>query len=92
MNDDNGTMVGRAAVVRQLTAWVTELMPGHGAPVDEHASLTRAGFDSIATVQLLARAEDEFGVDLADQDQAIQSADSVGSLADTVVRLAGEGS
>jgi acyl carrier protein len=85
----SSTVTDRAAVVRQLTAWVTELLPG-SAPLDEGASLTRAGFDSIATVQLLARAEDEFGVDLADRDDAVQSAATIGTLADTVVRLAGE--
>lgn len=90
MNDTHGATLNRAAIVRQLTAWVAELMPDRDGPaLAEDASLTRAGFDSIATVQLLARAEDEFGVDLADQDETIRDADSVGSLADSIVRLGG---
>jgi acyl carrier protein len=81
-------MLDRPTVVRQLTAWVAELLPGGDqSAIDEDSSLTQAGFDSIATVQLLARAEDEFGVDLASEDETIQSADSVGALADSVIRL-----
>ncbi|AVT33708.1 hypothetical protein C6361_34505 [Plantactinospora sp. BC1] len=84
-------MVERSAVVRRLMAWVVELVPSCAeSGIDEETSLTQfAGFDSIAIVQLLARAEDEFGVDLADEDQTIQSAASVSSLAESIVRLVG---
>ncbi|WP_086844037.1 acyl carrier protein [Amycolatopsis kentuckyensis] len=79
----------RAEVARRLTAWVVELVPGcEESALAEATSLTDfAGFDSIAIVQLLAKAEAEFGVDLADQDQAIASASTIGSLADTILRL-----
>jgi acyl carrier protein len=91
MNDTRtANAADRAAIVRHLTGLVAELMPSLGdEPVDEYASLTEAGFDSIATVQLLARAEDDFDVDLAGSDETIRDADSIGSLADCIVRLAG---
>ncbi|EMD28613.1 acyl carrier protein [Amycolatopsis azurea] len=81
-----------AAIARRLTAWVVELVPGcDESALEEDTSLTDfAGFDSIAIVQLLAKAEEEFGVDLADQDQAIESANSIGSLAESIVRLGGK--
>ncbi len=81
----------RAVVARRLTEWAVELIPGcEESLIEEGTPLTGfAGFDSIAIVQLLAKAEDEFGVDLADEDQAIESAGSIGSLADSIVRLGG---
>ncbi|WP_049566406.1 acyl carrier protein [Streptomyces sp. SBT349] len=88
---DEAEMIDRSAIARQLTAWVVELVPGcDESEISEEASLRQfAGFDSIAIVQLLARAEDEFGVDLADQDETIRSVDSVGLLAESIIRLGG---
>lgn len=84
-------MIDRSTVVERLTAWVLELVPGSTrSSVGEETVLSQfAGFDSIAIVQLLARAEDEFGVDLADQDETIDSAGSIGSLTDSIVRASG---
>lgn len=84
-------MLDRSTVVQRLTAWVVELVPECSQlGVDEDTSLSQfAGFDSIAIVQLLARAEDDFDVDLAGQDETILSAGSIGSLTDSIMRLSG---
>lgn len=55
----------------------------------QHPLKQFAGFDSIAIVQLLARAEEEFHVELAELDQAIESASSIGALTETIVMLGG---
>jgi acyl carrier protein len=77
------------SIARQLTAWVVEMVPG-STGIDAQTPLSQfAGFDSIAIVQLLAKAEDEFGVELADRDDAIESVSSVGALAKSIVALGG---
>jgi acyl carrier protein len=80
-----------AEITCQLTAWVVELMPGcDGSEIDKESSLAQyPGFDSIAIVQLLAKAEDEFRVELADQDETIESVASISSLAQRIVQLGG---
>lgn len=81
-------MLDRTAVVDQLTAWITELVPESGAAgVDEDSDLSQfGGFDSIAILQLLARAEGTYDVSLADQDDVIRDARSIGTLAGQIMR------
>ncbi|OKI17801.1 hypothetical protein A6A25_40310 [Saccharothrix sp. CB00851] len=77
-------------MAERIIAWVVELVPESGsAELTSDTDLARfAGFDSVAILQLLARAENEFDVSLTDQDDVIRAAGSVGTIADQVVRCA----
>ncbi|QIZ37843.1 acyl carrier protein [Saccharopolyspora sp. ASAGF58] len=85
-------MLDRSTVVDRLTTWVGELVPDRDVDaVGEDSDLGLvAGFDSVALLQLLARAEDDFDVSLSDRDDVIRDARSIGSLADQIVRIAAE--
>jgi acyl carrier protein len=75
------------SVVRELSEHVTLLMPElREVAFDETSDLRDfAGFDSLVILQLLTHAEEVFGVCLMEDDVAIDSASSVGRLAEHIV-------
>ncbi|PRY41288.1 cytochrome P450 family protein [Umezawaea tangerina] len=77
----------RKSVVRELSERVTLLMPElREVAFDETSDLRDfAGFDSLVILQLLTHAEEVFGVSLMEDDVAIDSASSVGRLAEHIV-------
>ncbi|MGK8504496.1 phosphopantetheine-binding protein [Nocardia asiatica] len=87
MNPD-AELPDRDSVVVRVLDQITRLASRAGdIGISAETDLRSTGvFDSVAVVQLLSWAEVEFGIMLADQDDAIVAAHSANALTDHILR------
>lgn len=66
---------------RRFTDLLRSYLPLAGpGPLDMSASLTDLGLDSLNTVEILVRLEDEFDIRLPDEELTAETFETVGSL------------